>query len=93
MAESAARLVVTGRVQGVGFRLWATREAHRHGLRGWVRNRFDGSVEALVIGESKAIDDFAAACRRGPAMAEVDDVARSPGEDDGSPDFQERATA
>jgi acylphosphatase len=92
MAETAARLIVTGRVQGVGFRAWTRREARRRGLRGWVRNRGEGSVEALLIGDAAAVDSLAEACRRGPAMARVDDVARFPADDDGSRDFEERPT-
>ncbi len=88
----AARLVITGRVQGVGFRVWAMREARRRGLRGWVRNRRDGSVEALAIGESAAIDAFAESCRGGPGMAWVDGVSRAPAKDDGSRGFDERPT-
>ncbi len=88
----AARFVITGRVQGVGFRAWARHEARRRGLRGWVRNRHDGSVEALAIGEPVAIDAFAEACRRGPGMAWVDGVSRAPAKDDGSPGFEERPT-
>ncbi len=88
----AARLVIIGRVQGVGFRVWATREARRRGLRGWVRNRRDGSVEALAIGEGTAIDAFAEACRRGPGMAHVDHVSRVSASDDGSGGFDEAPT-
>jgi acylphosphatase len=92
MAVTAVRLVITGRVQGVGFRLWAKREARRRGLRGWVRNVSDGSVEALVIGEPAAVDAFAAACHSGPAMARVVAIRRSAAADDGSAGFEERAT-
>jgi len=92
MAVTAARLVITGRVQGVGFRAWTRREARRRGLRGWVRNRSDGSVEALLIGDAAAVDGLAEACRRGPTMARVDGVARMPADDDGSPDFAERVS-
>ena len=92
MAATAARIVITGRVQGVGFRAWTRREAGRRGLRGWVRNLSDGSVEALVIGDAAAIDSLVEACRRGPAMARVDGVARTPAADDGSRDFDERPT-
>lgn len=92
MATTAARLVITGRVQGVGFRAWTRREARRHGLRGWVRNRHDGSVEALIIGPAAAVDSFVATSRQGPSLARVDDVARHPAEDDGSRDFAERPT-
>ena len=56
----SARLRITGRVQGVGYRVWALRMASRLGLRGWVRNRSDGSVEALVIGEDDGSVSFTA---------------------------------
>jgi acylphosphatase len=92
MAVTAAHLVIAGRVQGVGYRLWAKREARRCGLRGWVRNRSDGSVEALVIGDAAEIDAFVKACHSGPSMARVDAVQREPAADDGTPGFEERAT-
>ncbi len=93
MPAAALRLVITGRVQGVGFRAWTRREARRRSLRGWVRNRLDGSVEALLIGEAAAVDALAEACRRGPGTARVEAVGRFPADDDGSADFSERATA
>jgi acylphosphatase len=92
MATVATRLIITGRVQGVGFRAWTQREARRRALRGWVRNRRDGSVEALIIGAPDAVDALVEICRRGPTLARVDQVTPSPAEDDGSPDFSERAT-
>ena len=92
MAQSALRLVIRGTVQGVGFRAWTRREARRLGLRGWVRNRRDGSVEALAIGEAAAVDAFVKACHRGPSTARVDVVQREPAADDGTPGFEERAT-
>jgi acylphosphatase len=88
----ALRLVITGRVQGVGFRAWTSREARRRGLNGWVRNRSDGSVEALLIGEAAAIEAMAEACRSGPSHADVRGLAHHPAEDDGSQGFSERAT-
>jgi acylphosphatase len=93
MATIAARLVITGRVQGVGFRVWTCRQARRRGVRGWVRNRLDGSVEALLIGEADAVDAVVEACRQGPGMAQVHGVSRMPAEDDGSTSFHERGTA
>jgi acylphosphatase len=69
------RVIVSGRVQGVGFRYWVERQAAIRGLSGWVRNRYDGSVEALFSGEATAVDAMIAACRSGPRMAMVDDVA------------------
>ena len=61
-------------------------------LRGWVRNRADGSVEALVIGDEPAVAAMVEACRRGPRAATVADVAVREAEDDGSPDFAARPT-
>src|SRR5262249_23586507 len=69
--EKTVRLRITGRVQAVGYRLWATRTATSLGLRGWVRNRADGSVEVLAIGPSETVTDFVAACRHGPRAALV----------------------
>ena len=70
----ARRLVVSGRVQGVGYRAFVEREAMRLGLNGWVRNRRDGTVEAVVAGEEKAIEVLVAACRQGPVHASVSDT-------------------
>jgi acylphosphatase len=82
-------LSIRGRVQGVGYRAWARREARKRALRGWVRNRGDGSVEALLIGEEPAVTAMVEACRRGPMMARVTDVGTSPAEDDGCAGFGE----
>jgi acylphosphatase len=76
--ELQARLSITGRVQGVGYRDWALRTARAFGLSGWVRNRTDGSVEALLVGEETAVGRMIDACRRGPAMARVDNVDIEP---------------
>lgn len=93
MPKLAVLLSISGRVQGVGFRAWTVREARRHALLGWVRNRYDGRVEALLIGEAQEVEAMIEACRRGPALARVDDLQRLPAEDDGSRDFSERPTA
>ena len=69
-----ARLAITGRVQGVGYRDWAVATGQRLGLSGWVRNRTDGSVEALVVGEDEAVGKMIEACRRGPRHAAVEAV-------------------
>jgi acylphosphatase len=68
---NAKRLVICGRVQGVGFREWMVDNARVLGLAGWVRNRVDGSVEALVAGDIAAVEEMLRLCRRGPRMAEV----------------------
>lgn len=89
----AVRPRITGRVQGVGFRAWAIAPACALGLRGWVRNRTDGSVEALVVGAEGAVERMIEACRQGPPGARVADVAVSNAEDDGSEGFSARTTA
>jgi acylphosphatase len=85
--EKTVRLRITGEVQGVGYRIWATRTAAGLGLRGWVRNRKDGSVEVLATGVADAVAAMAEACRRGPSAARVAKVTVSDAEDDGSRGF------
>ncbi len=65
-------VIVHGRVQGVGFRAFVEYEALARGLEGWVRNRRDGSVEALLAGEAAVVADMIEACARGPLGARVD---------------------
>ena len=67
----ARRLAIHGKVQGVGYRWSMVREARRLGVSGWVRNRLDGSVEALVQGDPAAIDAIVAWSRHGPQGAKV----------------------
>jgi acylphosphatase len=86
------RLRITGRVQGVGYRLWMTRTAASLGLHGWVRNRTDGSVEALVTGTPEAVASMIEASRKGPIGAHVRDVTVTPDEDDGRAGFVSRPT-
>jgi acylphosphatase len=69
---SSKRLLISGRVQGVGFRAWMVEQATTLGVDGWVRNRADGSVEALISGTADAVEELARACRRGPRFAQVD---------------------
>ena len=88
----AVHLLITGRVQGVGYRMWAERTAAALGLRGWVRNRADGSVELLAVGEDAAISAMVEACRGGPLAARVTEVAVSEAADDGSDGFTPRPT-
>ena len=90
--EKAVHLRITGTVQGVGYRLWMTRTATRLGLRGWVRNRTDGSVEALVTGPPEAVAAMVEASREGPYGARVTDVSVSPDRDDGSVGFAAQPT-
>jgi len=89
-----ARLGIAGRVQGVGYRDWAMATAQRLGLRGWVRNRVDGSVEVLVVGDDDAVGKMIEACRRGPTLAKVDTVDVEPVDLDVLPsDFRRLPTA
>lgn len=78
MNEKRVRVVITGYVQGVGFRAACRAQALRRGVAGWVRNRWDGSVEALFEGPSDAVDALIEWCREGPAGAEVSDVQVEP---------------
>ena len=87
MPEKTVRLRITGRVQGVGYRLWATRTAASLGLRGWVRNRSDGSVEVLGTGAPEDVTTLVEACRQGPLGACVTAVTVTDAEDDGSLGF------
>ena len=64
--------IFRGRVQGVGFRAFVEDEAARHGVEGWVRNRRDGTVEAVFAGEAPAVETMIAACRKGGYASRVD---------------------
>jgi len=68
------RVTIGGDVQGVGYRAWMEREARAAGVRGWVRNRLNGDVEALFAGPPDAVEALCAACWRGPAHARVENV-------------------
>ncbi len=83
----ARRVVIAGRVQGVGYRDWMLREAARLGVQGWVRNRRDGTVEALVAGEEAAVQALLSACRRGPPLAHVSDITEEFAEPPEGPGF------
>jgi len=77
--DSAIRHVtIRGRVQGVGYRAWVEHQARLRSLSGWVRNRRDGSVEAVFAGAEDVVAGMVASCRRGPASARVVDVAEKP---------------
>ena len=80
----AKRLIISGRVQGVGYRDWLVRRARELGLSGWVRNRADGTVEVLIAGDVPSVEELSRLCRRGPRLAEVsgieEDLAEVPAE-------------
>jgi acylphosphatase len=90
----ARRLVISGRVQGVGFREATVDAAREAGVAGWVRNRTDGTVEVLAQGSSDAVDRLVAWCRRGPPLARVAGVEAVPAVVDAALDrFERRPTA
>jgi len=92
MTTPVLHLRIHGLVQGVSYRWNLVQAARQRGVAGWVRNRHDGSVEAMVAGPQAALDDLVAWARRGPAGARVDrvDVEPAEGEFDG---FEQRPTA
>lgn len=74
----ARRLRITGRVQGVWFRGWTCNAARSLGLDGWVRNRFDGSVEALAVGPEDAVNELIRRCHEGPPSSRVEHIEIEP---------------
>ena len=70
------RVIISGRVQGVWFRGWTIETAYHHSIDGWVRNRRDGTVEAVFAGEDEQVEAMIQACHRGPSMARVTGVER-----------------
>jgi acylphosphatase len=82
MSDVIRHVLIRGTVQGVGFRYWTRRTATARGLEGWVRNRRDGSVEAVFAGPEQAVAEMIALCRRGPASARVDAVDETAAEPD-----------
>ncbi len=88
----SAHLRIEGRVQGVWYQGWTVDQATDLGLRGWIRNRRDGSVEALAVGSPSAIDKLERRCRHGPALAQVRKIVRTTAPDDGSAGFRQRRT-
>lgn len=73
----SVHVIIEGRVQGVGYRVWAARTAEDLGLKGWVRNRTDGSVEAVVEGEPETVDAMLKLCRQGPRSARVSHIEQT----------------
>lgn len=94
MAEKRiVRAVISGRVQGVWFRAWTVQEASARGLDGWVRNRSDGSVEAVFAGPPDQVGDMLRACQQGPDAARVSDVAVTEEREAPQPGFRKLPTA
>lgn len=92
MSAKSVKVRITGRVQGVFFRAWIKDEAERLGVQGWIRNRLDGEVEGLFIGEAGAVEALLAACRKGPPQASVDQVTAEPAQGIAAAGFQIKPT-
>jgi acylphosphatase len=86
---NAKKLVITGRVQGVGYRAWMAHKATQLGISGWVRNRPDGAVEALIAGEVASVEELSRLCRRGPRHAEVSSIDEDLAEPPDNPGFHQ----
>jgi acylphosphatase len=82
MSELICQVMIRGRVQGVGYRAFVEATALELGLRGWVRNRRDGSVEALFAGPAATVETMLTRCRRGPSAARVEAVVEEPAHHD-----------
>jgi acylphosphatase len=92
MGETCLKVVINGRVQGVGYRAWMARRAAELGLKGWVRNRSEGSVEAVLLGPADVVGTMVDLCRRGPRLSVVTDVETSPAVNEDWQDFSVRST-
>ncbi len=82
MSDTIRHVTIRGRVQGVGYRYWVEQQARSLGLEGWVRNRRDGSVEAVLAGPADVVADMIALSRRGPSSARVDAIQEEPANSD-----------
>jgi acylphosphatase len=82
MSDAIRHVTIRGRVQGVGYRAFVEHQAKVRGLEGWVRNRSDGSVEALFAGPAEVVAEMIALCRRGPSSARVEAVQEEPANSD-----------
>jgi acylphosphatase len=74
VSDATLQVTIRGRVQGIGYRAWLEDQARASGLEGWVRNRRDGTVEALFSGRATVVADMVALCRHGPPSARVEGV-------------------
>ena len=82
--------LVSGRVQGIGFRDWMRRTARSQGVRGWVRNREDGRVESVATADTAVLEIFEAALHRGSALSRIESIDSSDLEETPFPDFEVR---
>lgn len=92
MEVTTVRLRIRGRVQGVWYRGWAVDQGRALGLAGWVRNRSDGSVEAVLCGPRQRVREMVERCRSGPPAARVDEVSETAEPGPVGPGFHQRPT-
>ena len=89
---TSLHLIITGRVQGVGFRDWLTEEANRRQLSGWVRNFGNDKVEAVIAGPAAAVEECVQLCWQGPAFARVTNIVSAPAALPEEPVFRRRGS-
>ena len=89
---TSLHLIITGRVQGVGFRDWLTEQANRHQLSGWVRNLGEDRVEAVIAGPDEAVEECVRLCWQGPAFAHVTNIVSAPAALPEEPVFRRRGS-
>jgi acylphosphatase len=92
MSETTKRLRIHGEVQGVFYRAWSIETARALGLRGWVRNRSDDTVEMLVHGDEAAVQRLIARCREGPPAARVTRIDVEETQEEAPAGFEKRPT-
>lgn len=92
MAETVKHLKIEGKVQGVCYRDWMVEEAGKLGVSGWVRNRSDGSVEAVAGGRENDVKALIEACRKGSAAASVTNITATECDEKPAGEFSRRAT-
>lgn len=90
--DIAVHVRIEGKVQGVWYRAWTVEQATKRGLTGWVRNRRDGTVEAVFCGAPETVQAMIAACHDGPPHASVTRVHDEPTHEDGTSGFQKLPT-
>lgn len=90
---TAIRIIISGHVQGVGYRAWTVETANAFGLKGWVRNRSEGTVEALFSGKEATVHAMIEACKKGPAFSRVDGIDSYAAEESGEKKFTAKPNA
>ena len=92
MSETSKKIRIHGLVQGVFYRGWSVETARALGVRGWVRNRRDGSVEMLLVGNEAAVNRMIERCREGPMSAQVNRIDVEPTTEEAPAGFETRPT-